>query len=51
MGSSQAELAALIGRNRASEFLNRVRPLMLEMIRAISKEWNALAAQYELARA
>ena len=55
MGRSQAELAALIGRNRASEILNRVRPLTLEMIRAISKEWNipidALAAQYELARA
>jgi HTH-type transcriptional regulator/antitoxin HigA len=55
MGRSQADLAAQIGRNRASEVLNRVRPLRLEMIRAISKEWNipidALAAQYELARA
>src|ERR1700756_460955 len=55
MGRSQAELAALIGRNRASEILNRVRPLTLEMIRTISKEWNipidALTAQYELARA
>jgi HTH-type transcriptional regulator/antitoxin HigA len=54
MGKSQAELANLIGRNRASEILNRVRPLTLEMIRAISKEWNipidALAVQYELAR-
>lgn len=55
MGWSQTELAALIGRNRASEILNRVRPLTLEMIRTISKEWNipigALTAQYELARA
>ena len=30
MGKSQAELAKLIGRNRASEILNRVRPLTLE---------------------
>jgi HTH-type transcriptional regulator/antitoxin HigA len=55
MGRSQTELAALIGRNRASEILNRVRPLTLDMIRTISKEWNipidALTAQYELARA
>jgi HTH-type transcriptional regulator/antitoxin HigA len=54
MGRSQTELAALIGRNRASEILNRVRPLTLEMIRTISKEWNipigALTAPYELAR-
>lgn len=55
MGKSQAELAGLIGRNRASEILNRVRPLTLEMIRIISKEWNipvnALTAPYELNRA
>jgi HTH-type transcriptional regulator/antitoxin HigA len=55
MGRSQAELASLIGRNRASEILNRIRPLTLDMIRTISKEWNlpieALAAQYDLARA
>ena len=55
MGRSQAELAALIGRNRASEILHRVRPLTLDMIRTISKEWNipigALTAQYELGRA
>jgi len=30
MGRSQAELAGLIGRNRASEILNRVRPLTLD---------------------
>ena len=55
MVKSQAELANLIGRNRASEILNRVRPLTLDMIRTISREWNipidALAAPYELARA
>jgi len=55
MGKSQAALAQLIGKNRASEILNRVRPLTLEMIRTISKEWNipvaALTAHYELARA
>ncbi len=55
MGRSQAELASLIGRNRASEVLNRIRPLTLDMIRTISREWNlpieALAAPYDLARA
>lgn len=53
MGRSQAELAGLIGRNRASEVLNRVRPLTLDMIRTISQEWNlpieVLAARYDLA--
>ena len=53
MGRSQAELAGLIGRNRASEILNRVRPLTLDMIRTISQEWNlpieALATRYDLA--
>ena len=53
MGRSQAELAKLIGRNRASEILNRVRPLTLDMIRTISREWSipvdALTAPYELA--
>jgi len=48
-------LANLIGRNRASEILNRVRPLTLEMIRTISEEWNlpieALTPRYDLARA
>ena len=54
MGRSQAELGALIGRNRASEILNRVRPLTLEMIRIISREWGlpieTLAGHYELDR-
>ena len=52
MGRSQAELAGLIGRNRASEILNRVRPLTLDMIRTISQEWSlpieALAVRYDL---
>ena len=55
MGRSQAELSALIGRNRASEILNRVRPLTLDMIRTISKEWSipidALTAPYDVGRA
>ena len=55
MGKSQTDLAALIGRSRASEILNRIRPLTLGMIRAISKEWKVpaemLTAQYELSRA
>ncbi|HEX7791100.1 MAG TPA: XRE family transcriptional regulator [Afipia sp.] len=54
MGKTQADLARLIGRNRASEILNRVRPLTLDMIRTISKEWNipveSLTASYALAR-
>lgn len=54
MGKTQADLAHLIGRNRASEILDRVRPLTLDMIRTISKEWNipigSLTAPYELAR-
>jgi len=55
MGKSQTDLAALIGRRRASEILNCIRPLTLGMIRAISKEWKVpaemLTAQYELSRA
>jgi HTH-type transcriptional regulator / antitoxin HigA len=55
MGRSQADLGNLIGRNRASEILNRVRPLNLDMIRKISSEWKIpielLTPSYELARA
>ena len=55
MGKSQAQLANLIRRNGTSEILNRVRPLTLEMVSTISKQWNipidALTAQYKLARA
>jgi HTH-type transcriptional regulator/antitoxin HigA len=55
MGRSQKDLARIIGsRSRASEILNRKRALTLEMIRAISAEWNlpieTLAGAYELAR-
>jgi HTH-type transcriptional regulator/antitoxin HigA len=40
LGHTQAELAALLGsRSRASEVLNRRRPLTVEMIRAISEAW------------
>jgi HTH-type transcriptional regulator/antitoxin HigA len=54
MNRSQADLAGLIGRNRASEILNRVRPLTLDMIRTISQEWKipieTLTPKYELTR-
>jgi HTH-type transcriptional regulator / antitoxin HigA len=54
MGRSQADLGNLIGRNRASEILNRVRPLTLDMIRKISAEWKLpielLTPSYELPR-
>ncbi|SFP95935.1 HTH-type transcriptional regulator / antitoxin HigA [Bradyrhizobium sp. Ghvi] len=55
MGKTQTDLSELIGRNRASEILNRVRPLTLDMIRKISAEWHIpvelLTSQYELAKA
>jgi HTH-type transcriptional regulator/antitoxin HigA len=40
LGHSQAELADLLGsRSRASEILNRRRPLTVEMIHRISQTW------------
>jgi HTH-type transcriptional regulator/antitoxin HigA len=39
MGKTHAALGDLIGRNRASDILNRIRPLTLDMIRRISDEW------------
>ena len=39
-GHSRADLAVLIGKNRATEILKRQRPLTLPMIRRISAEWN-----------
>lgn len=50
----QAGLAALLGsRSRASEVLNRKRPLSLDMIRVLQREWDIpaelLIAPYELA--
>ena len=55
MGRSQTELAELLGsRSRASEILNRKRPLTLEMIRTISEAWHIpialLAKDYRLER-
>ncbi len=52
-GFRQSELAALIGSQpRASEILNRRRPLTLRMIRVLSREWqlpaDALLGEYEL---
>ena len=53
-GLRQKDLAALIGSQpRASEVLNRHRPLTLAMIRALSIEWNlpadVLVREYDLA--
>jgi HTH-type transcriptional regulator/antitoxin HigA len=40
LGHSQAELAELLGsRSRASELINRRRPLTVEMIHKISEAW------------
>lgn len=39
-GHSRADLAALIGKNRATEILKRQRPLTLPMIRRIAQEWH-----------
>jgi len=45
LGHSQAELAVLLGsRSRASELLNRRRPLTVEMIHTISEAWKIPAA-------
>ena len=56
MGRSQGELADLLGSaSRASEILNRRRPLTLDMIRTISEAWgiprDALTDAYALAPA
>lgn len=55
MGRSQTELASLFGsRSRASEVMNRKRPLTLDMIRDISEAWKlpleALAAPYAVSK-
>lgn len=52
-GRTQSDLAALLGsRSRASETHNRKRPLTLEMIQKISREWHIpadiLVAPYRL---
>jgi HTH-type transcriptional regulator / antitoxin HigA len=56
LGHSQAELAEVLrSRSRASEVLNRERPLSLEMIRAISEQWKIppalLIKPYRIGRA
>jgi HTH-type transcriptional regulator/antitoxin HigA len=56
LGHSQAELAEVLNsRSRASEVLNRERPLSLEMIRAISEQWKIppalLIKPYRIGRA
>lgn len=44
LGHTQAELAELLGsRSRASELLNRRRPLTVEMIHKISEAWKISA--------
>ena len=53
-GLRQKDLAALIGsQSRASEVLNRHRPLTLSMIRVLSIQWNlpadVLVREYDLA--
>ena len=55
-GLCQKDLAALLGSQpRASEVLNRQRPLTLAMIRALSIEWklpaDVLVREYDLAQA
>ena len=53
-GHSQADLAALIGKSRASEVLKRRRALTLPMIRRIASEWHVperlLVRDYPLER-
>ena len=53
-GRSQADLAALIGGNRASEVLARKRTLTLDMIRTLQKEWaipaDLLVEEYGIVR-
>ncbi|MEP7223014.1 MAG: transcriptional regulator [Novosphingobium sp.] len=52
-GHSRADLAALIGSNRATEVLKRQRALTLPMIRCIAREWHVperlLVKEYRLA--
>jgi HTH-type transcriptional regulator/antitoxin HigA len=53
-GHTRADLAALIGKNRATEILKRQRPLTLPMIRRISAEWHVpealLVKEYTVVR-
>lgn len=51
-GRSRSDLARLIGQSRATEILQRRRPLTLPMIRRIAAEWHVpervLVKEYEL---
>lgn len=53
-GHSRADLAALIGKSRATEILKRQRPLTLPMIRRIAAEWHVpealLVKEYAVAK-
>ena len=52
-GRTRADLALLIGKNRATEVLKRQRALTLPMIRSIAREWHLperlLVKEYRLA--
>lgn len=52
-GRTRADLARLVGQNRATEILNRKRPLTLQMIRVLRRDWDIpadlLIGEYELA--
>jgi HTH-type transcriptional regulator / antitoxin HigA len=54
-GHTRADLAALIGKNRATEILKRQRALTLPMIRRIAEAWHVpervLVREYEVRRA
>lgn len=53
-GRTRADLAALIGKSRASEILGRKRALTLPMIRRIAREWHVpeqlLVQEYALSQ-
>ncbi|WP_293899078.1 hypothetical protein [Phenylobacterium sp.] len=54
-GRSRADLAAILGQNRATEIIGRRRALTLQMIRRIHREWqipaDMLIAEYDTAAA
>jgi HTH-type transcriptional regulator / antitoxin HigA len=54
-GRTRSDLAALIGKNRATEILKRQRALTLPMIRRIAEAWHVpervLVREYEVKRA
>jgi len=52
-GRTRAELALIVGQNRATEILRRKRALTLQMIRGLVREWgipaDLLISEYETA--